>query len=147
MSRFEDPKFLALRKAWYEKLKADGFHDIEYIDWNTGKALGEPETGRCYLTGQPTAAARRAFAERQVPGGPKTSTPEYWRCAGLWAEREGFRGRRKQIWRLWADGLPIVAIAEHLALPRPTVSRAVRLEERLMLASLRDGTFDGKVGL
>lgn len=32
------PDFLALRKKWYAKLAADGFKDMEIIDWRTGES-------------------------------------------------------------------------------------------------------------
>ena len=34
----QDPKFLKLRKKWYDKLAKDGFQDSEIVDWRNGEA-------------------------------------------------------------------------------------------------------------
>lgn len=36
---YDQPEFLKLRKSWYQKLKNEGFKELELINWHTGESV------------------------------------------------------------------------------------------------------------
>lgn len=85
---FDDDEFVALRDAWYAKLKEEGFEDIEILDKRT-KHPG------CMLKGVSPGDLRRGLY--------KPETEEYYRIARrhVWKLHTPLE---REIWRLHAEG-------------------------------------------
>lgn len=114
----EDPRYLALRRAWYGKAAASGLRDVEYTDWHDGSA-GD------VLPGMTLVDARRHW------------TPEAQRWAELARQythvldrTRSQRGAPARIWRRRADGWSDQRTAQDLGAPW-TAKRVARERARL----------------
>ena len=95
MSVFKGKKFEALKDKWYDKLKAEGFNDIESDENN----LKEWDTSIFSRYDQNTIGAKE----------------EYFRLAGQFLNSHKFEdAREKLIWELHAEGLSFNDIAKKL---------------------------------
>ena len=122
---YETPEFLALRREYYARLKADGFRDIENIDWKTGDSGNllngfghmdavrrwSPESQRYYELARQKAATIR---------GPKYNKDE------------------RRIWRMHAKGKSFRAIERETGIPRARVSRTVKRIAKEILPRAQD---------
>lgn len=107
------PEFLSLRREYYDKLKSEGFRDIEITDWSDG------ESGNLLLGFGHMDAIRRWTPEAQ----------RYYELARQKAN--DMRSRRytkddRVIWRLHAAGSSFRAIERKTGIPRARVSRVVK---------------------
>lgn len=141
---YQDPKFLALRKQWYGKLKKRGFHDMELHDWSTG------ESYEC-LDGISQADVKRTYTRGQE---------RYYQLAVQWVlvmrKRLGPRNARDldlpqtvrrdvRIWKMHADGAPNRLIGEKLRISKGTAATVIRRERELMLREYREGGYEGEL--
>lgn len=88
MTWYDDPSFLDQRDAWYSRLKAEGFNDIEILD-------GQTRQPGSMLRGVSPGDLQRSLY--------KPETEEYFRCARahVWRVK---RGVMREIWKLHSEG-------------------------------------------
>lgn len=117
---YETPEFLALRKEWYDKLKAEGHRDIEIVDWRTGEAgnlllgFSEADARKTYT---PEAEAYYLAAERHV---------------GRLEGKPGVSAELVTCWTLHAQGCSNREIERRTGVPREKVARLIRAEQQNM---------------
>lgn len=130
---YEDKKFLAERWKWYEKLKKDGFKDIEWHSRSTGEALpimsgySQMDAVRYYRPDQ--AELFRLMATHQ---------PEVER-------KYGEKSWQAKVWAAFADGLSFAKMNVKFSkevtrgkMPIPTsreVTSWLKAEREAMLAA------------
>jgi hypothetical protein len=113
-------EFLRLRKEYYEKLKEDGFKDIEITDWSTG------ESGNLLRGFGHMDAVRRWTPDKE----------RYYQLARQMAQRLSHRRYDKderRVWRLHSEGTSFRAIERETGISRGRVSRVVKQIEKEML--------------
>ncbi len=117
---FEEREHLALRKQWYAILKAEGFNDIEYTDWNTGAS-------REYTRPNGSYASAADLQRNWTPGKQRyyeLMSQRYWDMLGVFPEWECECIRRHAI------GEPNAKIARELGVGTMRVSRVIRREKK-----------------
>lgn len=113
------PKFEALKRKWYAKLKRSGFEDIEqdevYLKKYTGQVSGVDGTGVVknggyYEIGLPPGSITWDFAKQD--GIRPEALAEYYRWATHQLNEFKFKTKKDyKIWKLHTEGLSIRQIA------------------------------------
>lgn len=117
---FKTREFLALRRKYYEKLKEEGFEDIEITDWSTGdsgnllRGFGHMDAIRRYTPDKERyyQLARQMIHTLKARRAPK---------------------EERKVWELHAEGVSFRAIERRLGISRNRVSKIVKRIEREML--------------
>ena len=110
---YQTEEFLKQRKEYYDKLKKEGFRDIEITDWSTG------DSGNLLMGFGHMDAVRRYTPEDQ----------RYYELARQKAQNLRSRKYTKDdriVWRLHAQGTSFRAIERETGIPRSRVSRIVK---------------------
>lgn len=121
---YESREFLKLRRKYYEKLKDDGFTDIEITDWSTG------ESGNLLRGFGHMDAVRRWTPDKE----------RYYQLARQKAHKLRSRKYSKEdrkVWRLHAEGESFRGIERRTGVPRGRVSRIVKRIAEEMLSEER----------
>lgn len=121
---YESREFLKLRREYYEKLKDDGFTDIEITDWSTG------ESGNLLRGFGHMDAVRRWTPDKE----------RYYQLARQKAHKLRSRKYSKEdrkVWRLHAEGESFRGIERRTGVPRGRVSRIVKRIAEEMLSEER----------
>mgnify|MGYP001166800900 CR=1 FL=1 len=121
---YESREFLKLRREFYEKLKDDGFKDIEITDWSTG------ESGNLLRGFGHMDAVRRWTPDKE----------RYYQLARQKAHKLRSRKYSKEdrkVWRLHAEGESFRGIERRTGVPRGRVSRIVKRIAEEMLSEER----------
>lgn len=118
MSLYQSQKFKQLQKTWYQKLKEDGFEDIE----DTTNDKGHLFTWHsAYFHSRYTPDA---YAAKQ----------DYYRLADAFNSRYEFESeQQKDIWHLHAEGQSLRNIATTLNISVYHVHKVVKLLTTIML--------------
>lgn len=123
---YQKKEFLAEQKKWYDKLKKEGFQDIELIDW---------ETGRVY-------ERTMGVSQADIVNTWTREQEEYYRLAAQFvhALREAGKESKEaiRIWELHAEGLGYRKIAKKLGVPKSRVERVVPRLKKQMLEARED---------
>lgn len=102
-----NPKFKKLQKEWYEKLKKEGFDNIERKDGSV-RGLGSSRNS----PGNPGHNKGYHWHEREVYN---KSKEEYFRLAGHFLYEHKFSSKlERYIWELHANGLGVRSIVSTL---------------------------------
>ncbi|HEY6019980.1 MAG TPA: hypothetical protein VIY48_08775 [Candidatus Paceibacterota bacterium] len=121
---YNTPEFLVERKKWYDKLKADGYNDIEFIDWSDGSSgnllngFGLMDAYRQWSPDKQRYFELATHHARYVRRKHHASSFEY------------------QAWKRHANGKSNRVIAEELNVPRRRVAMLVKAEKAAMLKAI-----------
>lgn len=122
---YETKEFQKLEKEWYDKLKADGFVDIEY------RVAGKP--GEFLVGPNPEYFLRRYSPDKE----------RYYELARQWlwylrAKRPNPGKMVKRVWALHTEGKSIADICQATEYTRGQVARVVRQQKDRMLEAVRE---------
>ncbi len=114
---YQEPRFLELRKKWYEKLEKKGFEDIEHTSWDTGEAGDKFKAGgfRC------AADVQRRFGWDKV---------RYYElaCQRVWEMREEgvWDDETIEIFEFHAGGWTNKDIHRAMGVPKRRISKIIK---------------------
>lgn len=135
MNPYKTKQFLALKRDWYSKLKANGFDDAEYDNG----LLKECHSFR-FNTERPRAQQSKISCQNEIRGFELQiqQRAEYFRMAGVFLHSHCFESdTEREIWRLHCDGVSMRVISEVVGKSTPMYTDKVkvtihRLRNRMM---------------
>lgn len=118
---YKDPELQRQQREWYAKLAADGFNDIEQIDW---------------ATGDPKPLLRGMSQGDLARGLYKYSSEEYYSAARAHVHRIKDR-RTAHVWELHSEGYSVARIhavlGERYGLTKGRIDRIVKEQRQAMM--------------